>query len=72
ANALRNGSLAGYAADVISREPMLPDNPLIGCPNLVLTPHIAWAPMETRKRLIDVAADNLKAFRDGKMLNRIV
>lgn len=70
--ALKNGSLAGYAADVISREPMLPDNPLIGCPNLVLTPHIAWAPVETRKRLIDVAADNLKAFRDGDILNRIV
>lgn len=71
-DALRSGSLAGYAADVVDVEPMLPDNPLLGCPNCNLTPHIAWAPKETRIRLIEMAADNLQSFIDGGNLNRIV
>ena len=72
AGALKDGRLAGYAADVISVEPMLPSNPLLGCPNVNLTPHIAWAPQETRIRLIEMAAENLKDFMAGGRLNRIV
>ena len=72
ASALRNGKLAGYAADVIKVEPMPDSSPLLGCPNCYLTPHIAWAPKETRIRLIDMAAENLQSFIDGGNLNRIV
>jgi len=69
ADALRSGRIAGYAADVVSVEPMLPDNPLKDAPNTVITPHTAWAPMETRVRLIEVAADNLKAYLAGSPVN---
>lgn len=72
ARALKDGRLAGFAADVISVEPMKEDNPLYGCPNVILTPHIAWAPVETRIRLIDEAAMNLEAFIKGEERNRIV
>jgi len=72
AAALKNGTLAGYAADVVTVEPMSADSPLLGCPNCNLTPHIAWAPTETRIRLIDMAAANLKSFMEGGRMNRIV
>ncbi|MBP5260965.1 MAG: D-2-hydroxyacid dehydrogenase [Clostridiales bacterium] len=72
ASALRKGELAGYGADVVEVEPMRSDNPLLGCPNCNLTPHIAWAPKETRIRLIEMAADNLQSFISGGQLNRIV
>ena len=67
--ALDSGKLGGYGADVVSVEPMLPDNPLLGAPNCVITPHIAWAPKETRIRLIDAAAENLDAFLKGNPVN---
>ncbi|MBR3081507.1 MAG: D-2-hydroxyacid dehydrogenase [Clostridiales bacterium] len=67
--ALDSGILGGYGADVVSVEPMLPDNPLLGAPNCVITPHIAWAPRETRIRLIDAAAENLDAFLKGSPIN---
>ena len=66
---LKAGGIAGYAADVIATEPMLPDCPLLNCPNCVLTPHIAWAPKETRKRLLDIAYENFKAWIDGHPIN---
>lgn len=66
---LKAGGIAGYAADVITTEPMLPDCPLLNCPNCVLTPHIAWAPKETRKRLLDIAYENFKAWIDGHPIN---
>ena len=69
AECLKAGGIAGYAADVIATEPMLPDCPLLNCPNCVLTPHIAWAPKETRKRLLDIAYENLKAWIDGHPIN---
>ena len=74
ATALQSGKIGGYAADVISVEPMLEDNPLykiIDNPNLILTPHIAWAPKETRMRLLEVAANTLSAFLDGKPVNQV-
>ena len=67
--ALDSGLLGGYGTDVVCVEPMLPDNPLLGAPNCVITPHIAWTPVETRMRLIDMAADNLEAFLNGAPIN---
>ncbi len=69
AQALKQGILKGYAADVISEEPMKKDNPLLNCPNCVLTPHLAWAPKETRMRLQNIALENLKAWLNGKIIN---
>ena len=69
--ALDSGLLGGYGCDVVCVEPMLESNPLLGAPNCVITPHTAWTPVETRIRLIDVAADNLKAFLDGKPINQV-
>ena len=69
--ALDSGLLGGYGTDVVCVEPMLETNPLLGAPNCVITPHIAWTPVETRIRLIDVAADNLEAFREGNPINRV-
>lgn len=69
ASALNSGKLAGFACDVVSVEPMLPDNPLLTASNTVITPHIAWAPLETRARLIDIVVSNLEAFLDGHPVN---
>ena len=69
AAALRDGQLAGYGADVVSKEPIEANNPLLTAPNCVLTPHIAWAPRETRLRLHHIAADNLCAFLAGNPKN---
>ncbi|MBR3247606.1 MAG: D-2-hydroxyacid dehydrogenase [Clostridiales bacterium] len=69
--ALNSGKLGGYGADVVCTEPMLGSNPLKGAPNCVITPHIAWTPVETRIRLIDMAAANLKAFIDGNPVNTV-
>ena len=69
--ALDSGLLGGYGADVVCVEPMLAGNPLLGAPNCVITPHIAWTPVETRIRLIDMAADNLEAFINGKPINQV-
>ena len=66
ADALRKKKVYAAACDVVSTEPILPDNPLLGCYNSIITPHIAWAPKESRQRLMDVAVSNLKAFADGK------
>jgi len=69
AECLKKGQIAGYAADVLLEEPMSKDNPLLNAPNCVITPHIAWAPLETRKRLQEIALNNLKAFISGKPVN---
>ena len=69
--ALDSGLLGGYGADVVCTEPMLEDNPLKGAPNCVITPHIAWTPVETRIRLIRMAADNLRAFMAGSPVNTV-
>ena len=69
--ALDSGLLGGYGTDVVCVEPMLETNPLLGAPNCVITPHIAWTPVETRIRLIDVAADNLESFMEGNPINRV-
>jgi glycerate dehydrogenase len=69
AEALNTGRIAGAALDVVSSEPIDPDNPLLKADNCILTPHIAWAPKESRKRLMDVAVKNLKEFLDGNPIN---
>lgn len=72
ATALKTGSISGYAADVVETEPMKKDNPLINAPNCFITPHIAWAPLETRQRLLDIAVNNLKAYLDGNPVNSVI
>ncbi len=69
AGALRSGKIAAAAADVVSCEPMKAENPLLEAPNMILTPHIAWASLEARKRLIGVVASNLQAWLNGKPVN---
>ena len=69
ADFLNNGKIAGYAADVLLNEPMNADCPLIKAKNCVITPHIAWAPFETRKRLQGIAEENLKAWIEGSPIN---
>ncbi len=69
ADALKSGKVAGAAADVVSVEPIKEDNPLLGAPNMILTPHIGWASVEARERLIQAVADNLKAYLNGEKLN---
>lgn len=71
AYALENHIIAGAAADVISSEPMKKDNPLLNAPNCIITPHTAWAPVQTRQRLMKIAADNLRAFINGKPQNKV-
>ena len=67
--ALLSGKVYAAAIDVVSEEPIRPDNPLLGLDNCLITPHIAWAPRESRQRLMDVAVDNLRAFVAGKPQN---
>ncbi|MBR3056542.1 MAG: D-2-hydroxyacid dehydrogenase [Clostridiales bacterium] len=69
ASALISGKIAALGADVVSIEPIKGDNPLLTAPNTYLTPHIAWAPFETRKRLMKVAAENLSAYLGGEPVN---
>lgn len=69
AQALRSGQVGWYATDVVCREPMDPENPLLGAPNCIITPHIAWATREARRRLMAIAADNIIAFQRGMPVN---
>jgi glycerate dehydrogenase len=69
AEALNSGKLGGAAVDVASQEPIREDNPLLKAKNIIITPHIAWAPIESRKRLMDIAVDNLKHFLAKEPVN---
>ena len=69
ADALISGKLAGAAVDVVSEEPMKTYNPLLMAPNCIITPHIAWAPRESRQRLLDCCVENIRAFLAGKPQN---
>ena len=67
--ALQQGRLAGAALDVQDPEPPALDNPLFTMDNVIMTPHIGWRRYESRQRLVDLIADNIKAFIDGKAVN---
>lgn len=69
ADALNDGQLLAYGADVMTQEPPTADNPLLKCQNAYLTPHIAWATYEARQRLMLIATSNLQAFIEGKPVN---
>jgi glycerate dehydrogenase len=74
ADALRQGQIGGAGIDVLPTEPPPADDPMLASdiPNLVLTPHIAWAAREARQRVIDQVAENIRAFYAGDRLRRIV
>ena len=69
AKALCAGTLAGFGADVLCQEPPSADNPLFKAPNCYITPHTAWATSEARRRLVAIAAQNIKAFIEGTPIN---
>lgn len=69
ADALNRGKVAAAAVDVVSKEPIRAENPLLHAKNCIITPHIAWAPIESRSRLMDVAVENLDAFLKGSPIN---
>ena len=68
-NALESGKLSYAGIDVLETEPMAEDCPLCGLKNCFVTPHIAWAPMETRERLMGIVCDNLRCFLNGEPKN---
>lgn len=68
-DALCSGRLSGAGIDVLECEPMKEDCILQKAPNILITPHVAWAPYETRKRLLDIVYDNLKCFISGNPQN---
>ena len=68
-DALNSGKVGGAAVDVVSTEPIQMDNPLLQAKNVIITPHIAWAPKESRQRLMDIAVNNLKYYLEGKPQN---
>ncbi len=68
-DALNSKKVAGAAVDVVSTEPISMDNPLLDADNCIITPHIAWAPKESRQRLMEIAVKNLEAFLNGAAQN---
>ena len=69
ADALNSGKLGGAAVDVVYTEPIRRDNPLLGAKNCIITPHISWAPKESRQRIMDVTVANVRAFLEGQPIN---
>jgi len=69
ADALNSGKVYAAGLDVVSREPINSDNPLLKAKNCIITPHISWAPKESRQRLMDIAVENLRQFMRGNPVN---
>ena len=69
ADALNSGKMAAAGLDVVYTEPIRPDNPLLGAKNCILTPHISWAPKESRQRIMDTTVENVRAFLAGAPVN---
>ena len=68
-DALNSGRLSFAGIDVLETEPMAQDCPLCGIENCIITPHIAWAPMETRERLMGIVTGNIRNFLNNKPTN---
>lgn len=71
AEALDSGKVYAAGVDVVSSEPIKGDNPLLKAKNCIITPHISWAPKESRQRLMDIAVDNLRQFMQGHTVNQV-
>lgn len=71
AEALASGTIAGAGLDVLSMEPPETGNPLFKAPRCIITPHIAWATLEARRRLMNMTVENLRAFVDGHPINQV-
>lgn len=71
AAALNSGKLRGAALDVLTTEPPKADNPLLGAKNCIITPHMAWAPIESRQRLLDCVVENIRGYLTGKLQNMV-
>lgn len=71
ADGLNSGKVAAAGLDVVSTEPINRNNPLLSAKNCILTPHIAWAPKESRQRLMDIAVENLSQFIKGNIVNSV-
>jgi len=69
--ALNEGVIYAAGLDVVDREPILTDNPLLNAKNCLITPHAAWLPIDVRKRLVDLSAENLNAYLHNRTLNRV-
>ena len=69
--ALESGKVGGYATDVVTGEPISPENPLLKAKNCLITPHIAWSTKECRERLVDVTAENIRAFLEGEPIHTV-
>lgn len=69
AEALRSGKLRAAAVDVVSKEPIRGNNPLLTAPNCIITPHMAWSPIESRQRLLDCVVENIRGFLMGTPQN---
>ena len=69
--ALASGKLRGAAADVAAEEPIPADSPLLTAPNMIITPHMAWAPLETRQRIMDITVDSIRSWLEGNPVNRV-
>jgi glycerate dehydrogenase len=70
-DALNKGVIGGACIDTLTVEPMVEDCILMEAPNCIITPHIAWAPVETRQRLMGIVTENIRAFLRGERLNRV-
>ncbi len=69
ADALNEGRIGAAGLDVVYTEPIREDNPLLKAKNCIITPHISWAPKESRQRIMDITVENIKAFMDGSPVN---
>ena len=69
ADALESGKVYAAAVDVVSTEPIKADNPLLKAKNCIITPHISWAAKEARQRIMDITADNIRAWSGGEPVN---
>lgn len=71
ADALHSGKVYAVGLDVVSTEPIQPDNPLLAAPNCIITPHISWASRESRQRIMDCTVSNITAFLQGHPINAV-